>query len=405
MARLDLIPDEVKQQAVRDMARKRTREAQKAAGAEAPSLWTPYDEDGKRPKLFRKTRANVQLSKEEIRAIRKGRKALRKEMRARGLKSRRDFELTAGTLGLYFDSNRSFWAWLMSHWALALLGSLLALLSVLFLFAAVTYIRGFFTINLSDSMIRSGFILSEDAGFTNPTSRLFASPAEDVPCISIADIPAEIPETDGVYHSNSLFAYSFYIQNGGEDINGFNWSLRLNSESKKLSEAVWAIVFVDGKMRIYAKQNRLTGEAEALPALSDTRRGYLTLPLMELAPDSDQFQVVQTRGSHSYYRVVPDRFESEDVVVSGIQRNIVPQEIHKFTVILFLEGDDADATDELIGGHLGVEFKMESIDDEEEAGHGSQAKQSVFHSIKNYFSHLWSNLTSGQDEGAHREAE
>ena len=54
---------------------------------------------------MKKKRAGVLLSKEEVKAIRQGRRKLRKEMRAKGLKSRREFELTAGTLGLYFDKS------------------------------------------------------------------------------------------------------------------------------------------------------------------------------------------------------------------------------------------------------------------------------------------------------------
>ena len=36
--------------------------------------------------------------------------------------------------------------------------------------------------------------------------------------------------------------------------------------------------------------------------------------------------------------------------------------MHKFTVVLWLEGDDPHCTDDLIGGHLGMEFNLELVD-------------------------------------------
>ena len=33
-------------------------------------------------------------------------------------------------------------------------------------------------------------------------------------------------------------------------------------------------------------------------------------------------------------------------------------DVHKYTVVMWLEGDDPECTDELIGGHMGVEMNM-----------------------------------------------
>ena len=45
-------------------------------------------------------------------------------------------------------------------------------------------------------------------------------------------------------------------------------------------------------------------------------------------------------------------------------------EVHKYTVVIWLEGDDPDCTNELIGGHLGLEMYMSMLDEE---GEGSDA--------------------------------
>ena len=66
--------------------------------------------------IFRRKRNREVLTREQVTAIKRGRKVLRREMKERGLKRRIDFETTATNLGLYFDRNRLFWPfflWLM----------------------------------------------------------------------------------------------------------------------------------------------------------------------------------------------------------------------------------------------------------------------------------------------------
>lgn len=315
----------------------------------------------KQKRLIKKKRAGVELSEDEVKAIKQGRKKLRKEMKAQGIKTRREFELTAGTLGLYFDKNTSFFPWLLSHWLGALIASMIAFMAVLLLFLAVQYMRGRYTISVSEEMFQDGFTLSDNAEFTNPTTQLFASPAEYVPCVSIAQIPEDIDEIDGE-HSDVYFAYTYYIRNEGENTVDYTWVLNINAESLELSKGAWILVFEDGEPTIYASPNTKTGNEEALPDYSDDTRGYSNLPLQELAPDSDQFEPVATVGNRTYWRVIPKKFHTEKVITGGNQKGVAPMEVHKYTVVMWLEGDDPDTTDELIGGHMGVEmnFRLDS---------------------------------------------
>ena len=60
----------------------------------------------KQRRIIKRKRAGEVLTKEQVRAIKRGRKLLRKEMKAKGLKEKSDFELTASNMGLYFDKRR-----------------------------------------------------------------------------------------------------------------------------------------------------------------------------------------------------------------------------------------------------------------------------------------------------------
>lgn len=319
--------------------------------------------------FFQKKRANVVLSREEIKAIKSGRKTLRKEMKARGIRSKREFELTAGSLGLYFDKRSGLLAWLWSHWLGALIGSLLAFLAIMFLFSTVQAMRGHYTVNISNDMLKEGFVISDSVEFVHPTTTLFAKPANEVPCVSISQIPLDIDEIDGE-HNDTYFAYTYYIKNDGESTVDYTWSLDIKSETQELSEAIWIIVIEDGEMRFFAKENLETGREEALPSFGDDSRGYLNLPIRELAPDSEQFEIIAQQGNSTYWRVIPYKFLSDTQITTGEQTGVAPMDTHKYTVVMFLEGDDEQAVDDKIGGRIGLEmkFKLAYEDDNDSIG-------------------------------------
>lgn len=309
----------------------------------------------------KRKRAGIELTREEVAAIKKGRKKLRKELRAAGIKSKKEFELTASSLMLYFDKPRLFaiLPWLFSGKGLwALLGALAALLGVLLLMSTVTELRGHFTINVSDGMFREGFSLSENAAFDAPTMRLFAEPAVDVPAFSFTDIHEDVNDVDGQYQKAQYFAYTYYIRNEGESTVDYTWQLALNAESQDVSKALWVMVFEDDVMKFYAEP-RADGTQEALPYFDDDSRGFLKTPLIEHAAlPSEQYQLIRQSGGRYYYRLIPIAFESENVIISGTQTQVAPMDTHKYTIVVWLEGDDPDCTNDLIGGHAGLDMQF-----------------------------------------------
>ena len=378
------IPDEIKEQLL--TANSRSHMNTHSGGPDFHPPPGGKEEGHKQRRLFKKKRAGVVLTREEVKAIKIGRKKLRKEMKARGIKGKQDFELTASSMGLYFDKRRGLLGWLLLHWLGILIGLMLALLLLLFIFSLIQQMRGHYTVNLSDGMFREGFVMSETEDFVMPTVHLFAEPAEQLPCISISQIPEDIDEYDG-QHNDGYFAYTYYIRNEGESTVGYTWKLRMNMETQELSDAAWAIVIEDGEMRFYAKESYETGREEALPAFNDDSRGYLAMPLMEIAPGSDQFEIVRQAGQRVYYRAIPDTFITDKIIAEGEQTDVDPGEIHKYTVVLYLEGDDPDCTDDLIGGSMGVEmnFLLNTEQDEEEE------EQTGLFGIR--WKELWDNMT------------
>ena len=128
------------------------------------------------------------------------------------------------------------------------------------------------------------------------------------------------------------------------------------------------------------------GKEEAIPARDDNTRGYRNLPLMDqTAKPEEQYEVVATKGSNTFYRVIPKTFQSDSVITRGKEKGVKAGDVHKYTVVLWLEGDDPDCVDALIGGHLGVEMNYRFLDSED----GSEMKEN---SLKERWDSIWDSL-------------
>lgn len=325
------------------------------------------DINDKQTALIKKKRAGIELTKTEVKEIIEGRKKLRREMKERGIYSKREFELTASSLGLYFDKGRflAFWLWLWHRGALwALLGAMLLTFLAFYGISLTTEMRGHFTINLSGRLLEQGFELSDTVDFKNPTSRIYGTPVEDAPCISITDIPADVDSIDGSHNGRNYFAHTFYIAKRGEGTADYNFSLVVNSESLSVSQAIWVILFEDGVPKIYAKANGTTGEAECLPAKDNDRVGYANVPFKDSKLPAEHYEIIKETSYKTYYRLIPNLYAHDDVVVEHTVKGVNKDEVHKYTVVIWLEGDDPDCTDDLIGGHIGMHMDFELIDSE-----------------------------------------
>ena len=240
--------------------------------------------------------------------------------------------------------------------------------------------RGHFTINVTDDLFDQGLAvgikLTEDKdALENPSNYLFSIPLEDAPCTSITTIPVNIHDLEGIQNTEDFFAYTFYLRNEGDKVVGYDYQITINSESRNLSVATWVMLIRDGEMTFYAEAKE-DGSIEFLPAegarseetgkLLGFREDRLKLIDMALYRDQQFIHIAESTSRVPFYRLAPIPFESDAVVTSGRKTNVHPGEIHKYTVVLWLEGDDPDCTNELIGGHIGFEMNFTLVDEDKE---------------------------------------
>lgn len=198
---------------------------------------------------------------------------------------------------------------------LTLLGMLL-LVAVLFIFAFMQEKMGNFTINLNRlELYRKGISIADNGDFDGATARLTASTVEDATNISIDDLPEDIDDLDGSHNGKNYMAYTYYVRNAGKEDLGYKASITLDSCAKGAEKAVRVAVWRNGERVVYAAP----------------------------AADGDE-----ENGCKN--------FKTDDVVCTYTEKKFLVGNVDRYTIVIWMEGDDPECVDSIIGGS--VEFSM-----------------------------------------------
>lgn len=289
--------------------------------------------------------------------VKKARKILRKDLKKKGIRKRQEFEQIAWEMGLTLNERKRlfFWWWrgLLNRFGLgALLAAALAMLFALFLLSYITDHAGAFTVNLTANMLKSGFVLCDEPKFNNPTSRLRSEKTKDINNITVGDVRMDVDDVDGSHNGENYVAYTFYVRNNGETVESYYYALKIGSSSLGVNDAVWIMLFEDGHQIMYASTSA-DGDPEAVVGYDEKP------PFYDLAYNKDK-QYYEKNGEWGI-RTTP--FADEEAVVRGYVDNVQPMETHKYTVVIWLEGNDPECVDDIFGGH--ATYSMEfSVDDD-----------------------------------------
>lgn len=244
---------------------------------------------------------------------------------------------------------------------------LLSILSILYIMAAFYTGRGEFVIRLDRPMANEGFVLSETQDFSDLLVTLRANSVEDATNITISDISRDVMDVDGEHNGANYVAYTFYLKNKTLDERDYHYELTVQSTSKNVDTASWIMVFKNGKQQIYAKANP-NGYAECIYSKWE-------FPFMEYAEDVDEMQSVVTDANKAHvtqemidyneftrieglYELKAIPWESDELICTGSRQKIQVNEVDKYTVVIWLEGNDPQCQNDIIGGHLELSMKF-----------------------------------------------
>ena len=190
----------------------------------------------------------------------------------------------------------------------------------LYIVLRLMYIGENFTVTLDSEYGReSGLVVYEDPNDIKIRTYLKSEPINYFTDISVNWLPQNVDnEGNGSHNGQNYIAYTFYASNKGQDTINYWATIEIEDVIKNVDEAIRVMVIKNGERTIYAKKNKSTGNAE-----NNTQPFYSDNVIM--LEKNENFQV-----------------DSED----------------KYTIVIWVEGDDPDCTDELIGGEIKMNMRL-----------------------------------------------
>ncbi len=192
-----------------------------------------------------------------------------------------------------------------------ILGAVTAVLLILFIISMLVSKWGDLVIEIDRPLQSRGIVLSTDPEFKTKSVALSAKQALNVTNITYSWLPTDLDTSkDGEHNGKNYVAYTFYCKNEGEAEVDYKATLDISGVAKSADEACRVMVYKNGEPTVYAKgkyDNRDEAEKDTVKFLDDK------------------------------------------TVMSTTTENFKPDNVDKYTVVVWIEGADPECVDE-IGG-------------------------------------------------------
>lgn len=213
---------------------------------------------------------------------------------------------------------RSFW----------ILMALTAILLIMFIISMLISQYGDLVISIERPLRAKGITVSEVPDLEKGVTILSAEKVKEVTNITYDWLPLdEIDTKEGSYNGKNYLCYTFYVMNSGSETVTYDGDLQIKGVSKSMDEAIRVMVYKNGEPNIYAKH--------------------------QYKKDSTLAETDATV------------FESEGSVMKTTTEDFEPGEMDKYTVVAWVEGNDPECINDIMGGYMRMNMLF-SIADEEE---------------------------------------
>jgi len=189
-------------------------------------------------------------------------------------------------------------------------------------------------------------VISDTQDFSEELLVLNGKAIEEADNISVFNLAPDVAEIDGEHNGPNYIAYTFYLKNIGYDPITYTYSLSIEKATKGIEEAAWVMLYHNGKQQIFAKESKSGGE--------ESQSSDFEFPFLEDARKLEQYSYDEASG---VYTLSAEEFASSKMVAVAERPELNPQEIDKYTVVIWLEGEDPECIDNILGGS--IEFAMQ----------------------------------------------
>ncbi|MBR6034187.1 MAG: hypothetical protein IKP28_05605 [Clostridia bacterium] len=201
---------------------------------------------------------------------------------------------------------------------------MLIFLIVIYFVLRIAYETGRFTVVLdSSSDMKGALVMYENINEKITRRELQADVLDYMTNISGEWIPDDIDTevVGGGHNDDNYIAYTFYVENMADQKIHYWYKIMIDDVVKNVDEAIRVAVYLNGEKKVYAKANSNTSQ-----------------------PEKDTIA-----------------FKNEEEIMLEQRKDFQSGDVDKFTIVIWIEGDDPDCVDPLIGG----EMKMHMVITEE----------------------------------------
>lgn len=191
---------------------------------------------------------------------------------------------------------------------------LLLILIIAYFILNIVYNEGSFTISMDkNTYLESNLVMYESLNDRSSVFKLSTSKIAFMDNISIKWLPDNINnEAEGAHNGENYIAYTFYLENQGEETINYWYSVTIDDIIKNVDDAVRIMIYVNDDQTVYAKRSAITGEEEP--------------------------------GTTS--------FRDDDTIILESRKGMNPEDIDKITIVIWLEGDDPECVNAILGGEM-----------------------------------------------------
>ena len=141
-------------------------------------------------------------------------------------------------------------------------------------------------------------------------------------------LPANIDEEgEGSHNGEHYIAYTFYAENMGQDPINYWARIDIDDVVKNVDDAIRVMIIKNGEQTVYAKIG-VNGETEREP------------------------------HDIQYYPKETVAFNTDTIVMQEHREFLKVGDIDKYTVVIWVEGDDPECLNHLIGGEIKMHMTL-----------------------------------------------
>ena len=209
-----------------------------------------------------------------------------------------------------------------------ILGTLVGVLLIIYIISMLTTQWGDLVVRVGEMQDGKTILLSESADFSDSTVKLNGGSVKEVTNITKAWLPKGLDKEDGSHNGKNYLAYSFYLKNTGDRDLDYNTEMTLTGQTKGADEAVRIMIIKDGEEAVYAKGTKVSSGKEA-----------------------------ETDAT---------KWKTDDTIVKIDKTGLKAKAQTKYTVVIWIEGNDKECVDAIRGGHVRSTLTFNVVEDDAE---------------------------------------